>query len=128
MSAPTELVTDHIELEARSVLSGFQWALLCLAGLATLTDAAWLTGDLVYRGHFDTPDGWWAVLLVALMGWGAFAIRCGQERIMRKLNAIIEYDAGLADRLDEYGDTREIRGHQLATTVQGNGRHLHLAD
>lgn len=140
MSAPTELHHhESPEPKRPPLLTGFQWALVIPALATAVAAAGWLVGDLVYRGHFDPPAAWWIVFLSALTASATFVNRCGQERVIARQDRIIEYlsemhtyHSDLGDRLDQYGDAREIRGHHLAATViqsNGNGhRRLSVVD
>lgn len=113
----------------RAWLSLFQKVQITIAVVPTVWAAAWSAGDLVYRSHFETPALWWVLVLIALVEWSAVAIRFGQERLMKQNRALIEYHHDLAERLDAYGDAREIRGQHTATAIRGQGgRPLHVVD
>lgn len=143
MSVATELhhhesTGEQGEPKRPPILTLIGWILFGFAGLATVIWAFWTVGDLMYRDHLETPAGWWVLLIVAVAAWVAFVVRCGQESMIRRLDRVLEfialmhhYHADLGDRLDRYGDAREINGHHLAAeAIRGNGhaRHLHLAD
>jgi hypothetical protein len=83
---------------------------------------AWPTGDLIYKGHFSTPDFWWVLLLVSLAGWITFIVTTGQARITRQLNdRFDDVKEDLVNVIKEYGDHREADGHSVAIRIRGNG-------
>lgn len=131
-----ELPTTVSPLPTRR-LSLCQWILTIIAGLSSAVAIGWPTFDYLYGEQFSTPAAWWLSVFVAIVSWGVWVNRLGQERIIRDNQAIManqflmnQYHADLAERLDTYGDKREAQAHaRLSAAIRGsNGRPLHLVD
>lgn len=124
----------------RIPLSPTQVVLLVAAILPTAGAVLWPTMDLAYQGYWDHSPIWSACVMTACAAWATFACRSGQESIMRRqdrldarldawLTAVHAYHSDLGDKLDRYGDAREVNGHHIAAeALRGHVPHLRSVD
>lgn len=118
----------------RPPLSVYQRWLLAVASLLSAGSALWPAMDALYQGAFRPVAFWWVLVFAAGCAWVAFINRGGQEKIMRRqdalesyLSMVHNYHADLGEKLDKWGDEREINGHRITSDALRANGHRHLS-